>query len=168
MPQRPRIEPMPQPKRDGKLAAAIGVSAAGLLLATIAMWEGKRNVGYFDIVGVATACYGDTKDVQVGKVYTDKECAERLERQALAHIKPVLACTPSLKGRTNQLVAAGSLAYNIGAHAYCRSTVDRRFDAGDWRGGCNAMLAWRFAGGREIRGLKNRRIYERNLCLKGL
>jgi lysozyme len=161
----PRLEP---PSAKGRLATLLGLPAAAALMATIALWEGKENVGYFDVVGVATACYGDTSNVTIGKRYSDAECAERLERQAVAHIEPVLRCTPRLKGRGNQLVAAGSLAYNIGAAAYCRSTVDRRFDAGDFRGACNAFLMWNRAGGRVVRGLVRRRHYERRLCLKGL
>lgn len=152
----------------GSLVALIGLPAAAMLAAVLTQWEGKENVGYFDIVGVATACVGDTHNVVVGKRYTDAECQERLERQALAHIEPVLACTPSLKGHDNQLVAAGSLAYNIGPYAYCRSTVDRRFDAGNWRGACDAFLMWNKAKGRTIRGLTNRRKFERDLCLRGL
>jgi lysozyme len=61
-----------------------------------------------------------------------------------------------------------SLAYNIGTGAYCRSSVDRQFDAGNWRAGCDAMLKWNKAGGREIRGLTQRRQRERAICLRGL
>jgi lysozyme len=163
----PKPEP-PRPDPRGRLAALIGVPAAAALMATIALWEGKENVGYFDIVGVATACYGDTSGVKVGRRYSDAECAQRLERQALAHVEPVLRCTPRLQGRGGALVAAGSLAYNIGPAAYCRSTVDRRFDAGDFKGACDAFLMWNRAGGREVRRLTRRRQYERQLCLKSL
>jgi lysozyme len=149
------------------LAGALGSAAsAALLLATLTGYEGKRNVGYRDIVGIPTACMGDTKDVVVGKFYSDAECQMRLERQALVHVTEVQRCTPTITG--NQLVAAGSLAYNIGGSAYCRSTVARRFNAGDRRGACNAFLAWNRAGGRVVAGLARRREGERTLCLKGL
>ena len=50
----------------------------------------------------------------------------------------------------------------------CRSTAARRFNAGDWRGGCEAFLMWNKAGGRPVRGLTLRRQRERALCMKGL
>lgn len=168
VPADPPPAPAPPTKPKRTLIAVIGTSAAAGLLALIAQWEGKENVGYRDIVGVPTACFGDTNDVVVGKRYSDAECLARLEQQALAHVEPVLSCTPALKGRDNQLIAAGSLAYNIGTAAYCKSSVDRRFDAGDFKGACDAFLLWNRAGGREVRGLTNRRNAERTLCLKGL
>ena len=95
------------------------------------------------------------------------ECNARLERQLIAHAEPVLVCTPGLRDHPEELAAASSLAYNIGVSAYCRSTVDRRFDAGDFKGGCDAFLMWNKAGGREIKGLTNRRRAERDICLQG-
>ena len=53
-----------------------------------------------------------------------------------------------LAGHDPQIIAASSLTYNIGVAAYNRSTVARRFSAGDWRGACDAFLAFSYAGGR--------------------
>lgn len=167
----------PKPAASPKVAKAtltglVGASAAAALLAGLTQWEGKRNVGYVDIAGIPTACMGDTKNVVVGKFYTDAECQARLEAQAMTHAGEVLKCTPSLRGKDGPLVAAGLLAYNIGGGAYCRSTVDRRFDAGQWRAGCDAFLAWNKARVKGkitvVRGLANRREFERTICLKGL
>lgn len=123
---------------------------------------------YADIVGVWTICDGDTNNVRPGMVETQAGCTARLERQLIAHAKPVLACVPGLKGRDNQLVASVSLTYNIGTAGFCKSTAAREFNAGRWKAGCDAFLRWRFAGGREVRGLTLRRQRERALCLKGL
>lgn len=163
---------MPPPKPTvGKktLIGVMGAAAAALFTVTVTQWEGDELVGYRDIVGVATACRGVTgQGVEVGRRYTPAECEVLNEVVAIKHVEPVLACTPNLAGHPEQLAAAASLAYNIGAAGYCRSTVDRRFDAGDWRGACDAILAWNKAGGRVVRGLENRRRAERNLCLKNL
>ena len=70
--------------------------------------------------------------------------------------------------RKHQLMASMLLSYNIGKSAFCRSTVARRFNAGDIRGGCDAFLMWNKAGGREVRGLLNRRRDERRICLEGV
>ena len=156
----------PQPNPKGRLAALIGIPAAAALMSTIALWEGYEPEAYKDVVGITTACWGDTQNVEMGKRYTRAECEARLERQALAHVEPVLRCTPRIKG--SQLIAAGSLTYNIGPAAYCRSTVAKRFNAGRLREGCEAFLMWDRAGGKRIRGLTNRRRYEREVCLRGL
>lgn len=168
------IQPMQQPasgngKRAG-LAAVIGTVAAGLLYVSIPEDEGTRYKAYRDIVGVWTICQGDTKNVTPGQVATKAECQERLERQLIAHAEPVMRCTPRLaeEGRDYQRAAAVSLAYNVGVGAYCRSSVDRHFDAGRWRQGCDALMMWNKAGGREIRGLTLRRQREREVCLRGL
>lgn len=160
-------QPPPKGKFAG-IAALVGAGAATVLIATVQMWEGREHVPYRDVVGIWTVCDGDTKGVVPGDVQTDTECDARLERQLIAHAKPVLKCVPGLKDRPNQLAASVSLAYNIGTSSFCRSTAARRFNAGDWRGGCNAMLRWNKAGGRVIRGLQNRRRAEWQICVRGL
>lgn len=163
-------QPQPKPVPKGPLAALIGTVAAAGLYMTIPEDEGTRYTAYQDIVGVWTICQGDTKNVRPGMVETPEGCRKRLESQLLAHAGPVMTCTPRLAepGRDYQRWAAVSLAYNIGTGAYCRSSIDRAFDAGQWRAGCNAILKYNKAGGRVIRGLQLRRERERAICLKGL
>lgn len=189
-----RNNPPPQQDAPAKskspLVALVGAAAAIALATMVAKDESGRTVdakvtpggalevrhvrgpqylaAYADIVGVWTICDGDTKNVRPGMVETQAGCRDRLERQLVAHAKPVLTCVPGLRDRPNQLVASVSLAYNIGTRGFCRSTAARRFNAGNWRGGCDAFLMWNKAGGRVVRGLVLRRERERALCLKGL
>lgn len=65
----------------------------------------------------------------------------------------MVACVPQLKGRDHQLAASVSLAYNIGTSGFCKSTVAKRFRAGNFKGACDRFYAWRFAGAREVKGL---------------
>lgn len=148
--------------------AAGGGIAAVLLLAVplVAKWEGKRNDPYFDLVGVKTVCYGETR-VQMRR-YSDAECAAMLHEAVKGFAEPVARCTPMIANRPYQLAAATSLAYNIGIGAYCKSTADHRFDAGDLKGGCKALMNWKMAGGRVVQGLVNRRADEYRLCVTGL
>lgn len=148
------------------LAGTVGATAATALLAIVATWEGKSNDPYRDIVGVLTVCHGETK-VQMRR-YTDAECAAMLEDSLIGYADPVLARNPELRSHPYQLAAAVSLAYNVGPASYRRSTVARRFSAGNWRGACDAFLMWSKAGGRTVQGLLNRRRDERRLCLTGL
>ena len=158
------LVPMAAPTGRGKLAATLGATAAAAVLAIIAPWEGKSNDPYVDIVGVTTVCYGETR-VEMRR-YTDAECQDMLAEAAGEFGAAVLDRNPNLREHPYALAAATSLAYNIGQSAYARSTVARRFAAGNIRGGCDAMLMWNKAGGRVVRGLTRRRQAERELCLK--
>lgn len=150
----------------GKTATA-GALAAAMALAVplVAKWEGKRNDPYFDLVGKMTVCFGET-NVPMRR-YTDAECTAMLQKSlAGTYATQVVRCTPILVDRPYNLAAATSLAYNIGTAAYCRSTVAKRFNAGDFVGACNGFLSWSYAGGKQIPGLLNRRRDERRLCLQ--
>ena len=156
---------MPKPTRK-TLAGLIGTGAAGALIAFVGAWEGKSNAPYLDIVNVRTVCYGETQVAM--RRYTDQECRDMLERRLVDYAGPVLDRNPELKGHDNQVIAAASLAYNIGAPAYNRSTVAKRFSARNLRGACDAFLMWSRAGGRTVKGLLRRRQAEREVCLRGL
>jgi lysozyme len=89
-------------------------------------------------------------------------------RLASDYAPAVIKCVPGLADRPKQLSASLSLSYNIGTSAFCRSTAAKRFNAGDWKAGCDAFLLWVKAGGRTVQGLVNRRQAERTLCLSDL
>lgn len=146
--------------------ASLALLATALSVDIISKWEGRRLDPYRDVVGVMTVCYGETRVPM--RRYTHEECRQLLEKGVEQFKEGVLKCTPGLKNRPYQLAAAVSLSYNIGTDAYCRSTVAKRFNAGDLKGACEAFNMWRFAGGKELRGLVNRRKEETKLCLTGL
>lgn len=159
---------LPAPARmtgKAKLAALVGTAAAGLI-AVVAQWEGKSNDPYADLIGKATVCYGETNVPM--RHYTDAECEDMLAGSLADYAAAVLVRNPELRGHDPQIVAASSLSYNIGNAAYARSTVAKRFSAGDWRGACDAFRSWVYAGGRRVQGLVNRREAERKICLRGL
>lgn len=149
-----------------KLVALTGAGTAALLVALVGAFEGKRNDPYLDIVKVQTVCYGETRVAM--RHYTDAECDDMLADGLADFAGPVLQRNPELKGNGPQLAAAVSLSYNIGLANYRKSTVSRRFSQGRWREACDAFLSWRFAGGREVKGLLARRQKERALCLSTL
>lgn len=164
----------PTPQRNkpvGALAAVIGTAAAANLTPFVINWEsGSKQylTPYRDIVGVWTQCHGETLGVTAASPKeTPEGCNLKLDKRLAGFAQGVAKCTPSLKGRDREWAAATSLAYNIGVPAYCKSTVDRRFDAGDRKGACDAFLMWNRAGGRPVAGLTRRRTAERDLCLPG-
>lgn len=148
-----------------RTAAVTGAAAAALLLPSLPKLEGWILRGYKDPIGIVTACAGHTKTAKLGKAYTQAECEELLDIDTAEHAKGVLACTPGLKGKTGPLAAATSFAFNVGTGAYCRSTMASMFNAENYAAGCNQLLRWTYAGGKEWPGLVTRRKAELAVCL---
>lgn len=164
---------MPKFQAPGKkksLAALVGTAAAFILLSTVPVHEGEVLSTYYDPVGIATVCYGDTDPAMAvpGVTYSREECLQSLERQLVAHAEPVLECAPGVGASPEMTAAFVSLAYNIGPGAFCRSTVVRRFNSGDYAGSCKAIEMWNRAGGKVLPGLVRRRADERALCERGI
>ncbi len=148
------------------VAAALA-AAAPFAVPMIQKWESGGKVylePYRDPVGIWTVCDGETRVPM--RRYSADECRAMTERAFGEFGREVLACTPGIAGRPRMLGAAVVFAYNVGAAAYCRSSVARAFRAERWAAGCDALLQWRYAGGREMAGLLNRRRDERRLCLE--
>lgn len=147
--------------------------AAALATAIAIPAEGLRQVAYYDPPGILTVCYGTTKDVIKGKVYSLDECKDLLTRDMLNAVQEVDACVPNAPA--NVLAAFSDAAYNIGGKIACdttKSTAARKLAAQDWQGACNELPKWdkaRIAGQLiALPGLTKRREAERQLCLRGL
>ena len=67
-----------------------------------------------------------------------------------------------------QRAAFLSFAFNVGDDAFCRSTLVRKANAGDFDGACAELSRWIYAGGKQLPGLVKRRAAERQLCERGL
>jgi len=144
--------------------------AAGVILAAavavVSSFEGTRLLPYRDPAGIETVCTGETQ-VAMHR-YTAEQCADMLRKHlSERYAPPVVACTPSIASHPNAFVAALDAAYNAGPAAYCRSPMAARFNAGQWREGCDAFRGWRItAGGKMLPGLVRRRNAESALCMK--
>jgi len=145
----------------------IGGSVAAVLLAAAALikpWEGRELEPYRDIVGVLTVCYGDTQDVEQRR-YSVVECEQRLQSDLGRRLVALTQCV-NRPLPENEWAAVLSLAYNVGTGAVCNSTLVRKINEGQpasvW---CYELLRWNRAGGREVRGLTNRRKAELAVCL---
>ncbi len=168
-----------QRAKNSALITCVGAGCAAIILNIVPVFEGTILYGYLDPIGIVTKCSGDTSDVILGKKYTPAECEKSLEQALIKHADAVLHCTPVLNGRSHQLAAAISFAYNVGPTAYCNSTAAKRFNRGDWPGACKAFnendygkQQWVYSrkGGELIvlPGLVKRRAIERKLCETGL
>lgn len=145
---------------------------AAITISGAALWEGKRNTPYIPIKGdVATVCYGETK-VKM-RTYTDAECIAMLKPSLVKYGDAALKCI-DVPINENQHAAFTLWTYNLGAGNFCGADFVRRLNRGDYIGACMGMAtnpvtgkpAWSYAQGRYVQGLQNRRLYERNLCMK--
>lgn len=146
----------------GIAAAAAGVIA--LAVGVVKPWEGVSLTPYTDIVGVQTVCYGQTGPA-AGKSYTMAQCDELLQSDLGKRLTALGKCIHQPL-REHELAALLSWSYNVGTAAACGSTLVRKVNAGAAPGEfCPELLRWNRAGGREVRGLTNRRKAELALCL---
>lgn len=160
-----------------KLFATLGATAAVLCLHLIPMEEGRPAKGYLDPAGIPSKCYGDTMDVQVGRIYSDAECRASLEAALLKHCGPVAESVPGFKSKPFALTAGCSLGYNAGVGGWLKTDARKHMLAGEWPQACRAFM-WSDSGRRiyitarnrktgkydYLPGLDKRRQLERLLC----
>lgn len=152
--------------------AALGGAAAITMAASFIMpWEGLWTTAKVDRIGTGhpiTWCYGETVGgAKVGDKFTPQQCADMLVKRLPRYNEEISQCI-NVPISDTMRAAFISGAYNFGSGLFCHSSIVRRLNAGDYRGACDALLAFDRAGGVEVRGLKRRREAERNLCIEGI
>lgn len=154
-------------RTKGGIAAGAVTAVILAAAAVVQPWEGRELRAYRDIVGVWTICDGDTHGVKPGQVATNAECDHRLYSRLTEFDERLRQClTVALPIKVE--AAFLSWAYNVGTGAACGSTLVKLANTGNLRAACDQLPRWNRAGGREVRGLTNRRAAERELCLEGL
>jgi lysozyme len=144
--------------------AIAGLAVSASLLVGTVLHEGYRDTTYIDPVGVPTIGPGRTEGVKPGQRTTvERELVLLLDD--LNGRKAEIAACVHVPLYQWELDAALSLAYNIGIKAFCGSTMVKRWNAGDYAGGCAEIKRWVYAGGKKLNGLVKRREAEYRLCV---
>lgn len=158
-----------------KAKISITVIAAALVAAVpfIVDREGESLDAYRDAVGVWTICNGETLGVSPGDKVTKEQC-RLLAQSRIGQFLIEVAQEVSYPVSAPTLAAHTSFAYNIGLPGYKRSSTLRLTNQGNPKAGCEAMMNWYTAGGKDCRvkanncyGLIKRRQDEIKLCLSG-
>jgi len=143
-----------------------------MALNTIQQFEGLKLTAYQDSVGIWTIGFGnifnlDTgKPIKKGDVIT-QETADRWLKIEVDELQEKMRKVINVALTDNQWTALTSLVYNIGFGAFKRSTLLRLLNAGAAKEEvAKQFLRWNRAGGKEIKGLTNRRQAEYNLFIK--
>ena len=81
--------------------------------------------------------------------------------------REIATCIGDVPLAQHEFDAFASLAYNIGAPAFCGSTLVKRLQATppDYPGACAQILRWTYAGGKVEPGLLARRKTEYRQCM---
>lgn len=145
------------------VVGGLSLTAAGLI--SIATWEGFKGEAYIPVPGdVPTIGFGSTEGVKLGDTISVPDALNRLEKDVRAAEDAVRSCVtvPLTQG---EMDAYTSLAFNIGGTAFCDSTLVKKLNAGDYRGACEEIKRWHFAGGKSLKGLVDRRADEYRRCI---
>ena len=146
------------------------ISKQGLDL--IVRFEGFREDAYRDpgpsglpiTIGYGSTAHGDGSPIKLGEKITRAQAKEYLRRDCA---KFEAAINRKVTGPLNQnrFDALVSLVYNIGSGAFGKSSLRKKFNAGDIQGSADAFLLYTKAQGVELEGLVKRRKAERELFL---
>lgn len=94
-----------------------------------------------------------------------QEQADAYLVQSLAKYEEAVSKALKTAPTPNQNAAMVSLCFNIGPGAFAKSSVVRKFNAGDIAGAANSFLLWNKAAGKVMAGLTRRREAEKKLFL---
>lgn len=165
----PETEEPDKPKpADGWVIGAPGENI-------IKKWEGcakLRADGRFDAYpdpGTGgdpwTIGWGSTgPGIKRGVIWTKKECDDRFDDDIVDYVREVAKAIGKAETTQNQFDAMVSFHYNTGA--IFKATLTKKHKKGDFAGAEKEFGKWIYAGGRPLKGLKNRRKEEAKLYAK--
>jgi lysozyme len=138
--------------------------------ALIKEFEGCKLSAYKCPAGVWTIGYGTTAGAGIGVTPHDgmkitQDQADHYLNITLTNFAREISPSITQPINENEFGAFVSLAYNIGAGAFKKSSALRYFNAGDKAKAADAILMWNKAGGKVLSGLVRRRTAERALFL---
>lgn len=130
----------------------------------IKAWEGCKLTAYRCPSGLLTIGYGHTgPDVTPGKQILQADADALFENDIKKFADSVAAELDGASINGNQFDALVSLAYNIGIHAFHKSTLFKKVMANPSDKSIRSeFVKWIYGGGRILPGLVKRRIAEAN------
>lgn len=169
------------------MSRAVNIAGKGILpfvlagltaTAGLERWEGNILKVYPDRLanGLPTYCAGMTDwNAKVGTTLTPQYCTEVNKTTLIKYGLAIAACTEWKYLTQFRFDALTLFAINVGVRAACGSQTVKMINAGKIKQGCdllafkpNGTPNWSFAMGKFIAGLYNRRLFERDWCLRGL
>jgi len=129
-------DPAPPPATDSAANQNLRINDAGLQI--IKDSEGLRLEAY-NLGGQWLIGYGHARTARAGMTITEAE-AERLLREDTQASEEAVRSMVTVSVNVNQFSAMVSLAYNLGAGGFSRTSVLERINSGDYQGAADAFL----------------------------
>ena len=131
--------------------------------------EGVRLRAYQDSVGIWTIGVGHTSAAGPPTVTKGLNITAALADQILTRdlsiFEKAVNNSVTVPLNQNEFDALVSLAFNIGAGAFQKSTLLKELNKGNRKAAADQFLRWNRAGGKVLKGLTNRRKAEREQFL---
>ena len=143
--------------------AGLVLSASGLVFTV--SYEGYTNNAVIPIPGdVPTIGFGTTQGVKMGDKTTPPKALGRALSDIQKYEGAIKTCVkvPLYQFEYDSLV---DFTYNVGAEAFCGSTLAKKLNAGDYAGACLEIKKWNKFQGRPNAGLTKRRAAEYARCI---
>ena len=142
--------------------AALSLSASALV--GIAVSEGYRSDAYNPVDGdVPTIGFGTTQNVRMGDRTSPERALIQLLKDSNKFEKAIKSCVKAPLYQ-NEYDAYIELAYNIGPSAFCKSSIVKQLNAGNYDQACKHILDWDKFNGKPLPGLTKRRQKEYAQC----
>ena len=150
-------------KLDRKTIAACCLSAAALV--GLVAHEGYSDRAIIPVPGdVPTIGFGTTGGVKMGDKTNPIKALQRAVIDINKFEGAIKQCV-RVPLHQHEYDAFVSLTYNIGAGAFCKSTLVKKLNAGDYGGACGEILRFDKFQGKPLRGLTLRRQEEYKKCV---
>lgn len=128
-------------------------------------FEGCRLTSYRDIGGILTIGYGHTgSNVYEGQHITQDQ-ADSLLLSDIAKCEEALNKLINVPVTSNQFSALICLVFNIGIEAFSRSTLLKLINLNKMKEAAEQFIRWDHVNGKQVEGLRQRRLSERRLFL---
>lgn len=143
--------------------AALVLSAAALV--GIVVHEGYSDNAYIPVKGdVPTIGFGTTENVKLGDKTTPTQALQRALSDVQSFESALKRCV-KVELHQYEYDAFLSLSYNIGASAFCKSTLVNVLNERNYEEACKQILRWDKFQGKPLRGLTIRRQSEYKQCI---
>lgn len=136
--------------------AALSLSAAALV--GIVMQEGYTDRAVIPVPGdVPTIGFGTTQGVKMGDTITPPKALARALTDVQKFEGALKQCV-TVPLHQHEYDAFVGFSYNVGSGAFCRSSMVKKLNAGDYPGACREILRWTYFQGKDCAAPENARL----------
>ena len=136
--------------------AALSLSAVALV--GIVMHEGYTDRAVIPVPGdVPTIGFGTTQGVKIGDTTTPPKALSRALSDMQKFEGALKQCV-TVPLHQHEYDAFVGFSYNVGSGAFCRSSMVKKLNAGDYPGACREILRWTYFQGKDCAAPENARL----------